>query len=199
MQGSIKSVVLAGVGIGVIGAAWAFQPGSTEPETPVQGDRELVEFIEQTIEEEGPPVIDALIDEVYTVISGPAGERDWDRFRSLFADGAMLTSMQPDGRRFAMGVDEFIARSAPVGMAQPFYELELAREIEVYGNIAHAWSTYASYRNPKGKAFSRGINSFQLVRIHSAQGASWKVASILWQVEGEMLPIPQRYLPGAGE
>ena len=34
--------------------------------------------------------IGALIAEVYEVISGPAGERDWERFRSLFAHGARL-------------------------------------------------------------------------------------------------------------
>lgn len=186
------------LGVTVAGAALV-QPGTTEPETPVQGDRELAEFIEHTIEQEGPPQLDALIDEVYAVISGPAGERDWDRFRRLFVDGATLTSMQPDGRRFAMSLDEFIASSAPAGMANPFYERELAREVEVYGNIAHAWSTYASYRNPRGKAFSRGINSLQFVRVHTAHGASWKVASILWQVEGEMLAIPERYLPGEGQ
>src|SRR6266852_1171747 len=43
--------------------------------------------------------MDALAAAVYDVISGPAGKRDWDRFRSLFIPGARLipTSSRPSG------------------------------------------------------------------------------------------------------
>jgi hypothetical protein len=44
--------------------------------------------------------IDAIINAVYDVISGPAGEaRDWDRFRSLFLPEARLvpSGRAPDG------------------------------------------------------------------------------------------------------
>src|SRR5258708_12129322 len=35
---------------------------------------------------------DSILAATYSVISGPAGERDWNRFRSLFLPGATLTS-----------------------------------------------------------------------------------------------------------
>lgn len=187
------------VGLVLIGGAWALQPGSTEPETPVQSDPELAAFVREVTEAEGPPEIDALIDTVYSVISGPAGERDWDAFGALFADGATLTSIQPTGGRYTMGLDAFVKASAGAAKNKPFFERELARRVEVYGNLAHVWSTYASYRDPHGEPFSRGINSFQLVRDFTEDGPAWKVASIAWQVEGDRLPIPKRYLPGEGQ
>lgn len=183
------------LGFGLIAGAWALQPGTTEPETPVQSDPELAEFVREVIGAEGPPEIDAVIDEVYAVISGPAGERDWDRFRELFAQGATMISIQPNGGRFTMGVEAFIKASAPIALNEPFYERELTRRVEVFGNLAHVWSTYASSRDPAGEPFSRGINSLQLVRGFTDDGPEWKIASIVWQVEGDTLPIPKRYLP----
>ncbi len=43
--------------------------------------------------------MDAIVAAVYDVISGPAGKRDWDRFRSLFIPGARLipTGPRPTG------------------------------------------------------------------------------------------------------
>ena len=38
---------------------------------------------------------EAIVKAVYDTISGPAGKRDWDRFRSLFADGARLIPVGP--------------------------------------------------------------------------------------------------------
>ncbi len=39
---------------------------------------------------------DSILAAVYGVISGPAGDRDWNRFRSLFLPGATLTSAGKD-------------------------------------------------------------------------------------------------------
>src|SRR5580700_10401506 len=38
---------------------------------------------------------DAILAATYDVISGPAGPRDWDRFRSLFLPGARLAAVIP--------------------------------------------------------------------------------------------------------
>jgi hypothetical protein len=38
--------------------------------------------------------VDSVVRAVYDVISGPAGPRDWARFRSLFADGARLITLR---------------------------------------------------------------------------------------------------------
>src|SRR6266481_2372599 len=39
---------------------------------------------------------DSILAAVYSVISGPAGDRDWNRFRSLFFPGATITSAAKD-------------------------------------------------------------------------------------------------------
>lgn len=130
--------------------------------------------------------IDAALDSVYGAISGPAGQaRDWVRMRSLFTPDARLTAITSKGLRGG-GVEDYIRTSGPLLTSSGFTERQLARRIEVYGNLAHAWSSYDG-TSTDGKFKVRGINSFQLV--HQADG-SWKVFSILWQQETPDFPVP---------
>jgi hypothetical protein len=142
--------------------------------------------------------VDAIMAAVYDVISGPAGQpRDWNRFRSLFAPGARLI---PTGRR-APGVglirpwtvEEYITNAAPQLERDGFFERELGRKTERYGNIVHLMSAYDSRRTPADPApFSRGVNSFQLW----FDGTRWFVVSIFWESEGPGTPIPADLLRG---
>lgn len=137
--------------------------------------------------------IDSLTKAVYEVISGPAGPRNWDRFRSLFADGARLIAIRISNGHPAplvMTVDEYVTRSGANMQTNAFYEAEAARRTETFGNIAHVFSTYESRRAPGDKPFARGINSFQLVK----DGDAWKVMTILWDSEREGSAIPEKYL-----
>jgi len=137
--------------------------------------------------------IDKAIHAVYDVISGPAGTRDWDRFRGLFAEGARLIPVRntPQGGVPAASTPDQYAERAGANFAKnAFYESEVARKLEIFGNIAHAFSTYESRRAPGEKPFARGINSFQLVKV----GDTWKVMTILWDSEREGNPIPEKYL-----
>lgn len=143
--------------------------------------------------------IDAIITAVYDVISGDAGEaRDWDRWHSLFAQGASLSAMTraPDGSngRVIMTPASWVERSGTVIERDGFVEAEIGRVTEQYGLIAHAFSTYESYRSRSDtEPFARGINSFQLMN----DGERWWVVSIFWQQESDAFPIPTRYL-GSG-
>lgn len=137
--------------------------------------------------------IESVTRAVYDAISGPAGPRDWVRFRALFADGGRLISM-----RTANGVstpnvmtpDEYATRAGANFEKTAFYEVEAARRVETFGAITHVFSTYESRRAPGETPFARGINSFQLVK--TAQG--WKVMTILWDSEREGNPLPEKYL-----
>lgn len=132
--------------------------------------------------------IDEAITGVYAVISGPVGQaRDFERMRSLFMPGAQLHAMTAQGIRGG-SLDDYIARSGPTLVSSGFTERELARRVEVYGDIAHAWSSYeGSFTGPEGKPGSvRGINSFQLAR----QEGRWLVQSIFWQAETPGSPLP---------
>lgn len=139
--------------------------------------------------------LDAIITAVYDVVSGPADEpRDWTRMRTLFHEKARLmpAGLRPGGafRLAVLDLDGYIAGSAPYFAKEGFFEREIARRVERYGHIAHAFSTYEARRSPEEKPFARGINSFQLVY----DGSRWWVLSILWEAESERLPIPKEYL-----
>ena len=141
--------------------------------------------------------IDAIMKAVYEVISGDAGKpRDWDRFRSLFHPDARLI---PSGKNQQTGLvsarvltpEDYIKRVEPVFAKDGFFEREKARRIEIFGNIAHAFSTYESFHSLSDKKpFVRGINSFQLLN----DGTRWWIITIYWQGETAENPIPKEYL-----
>ena len=143
--------------------------------------------------------IDALINATYEVISGPAGKpRDWERERTLFWPGARLipTATVP-GRNdvglapMILDVDGYIERVEPIFAKAGFYETEIRRRTEQFGQIAHAWSTYESRYSPDDpEPFMRGINSIQLFH----DGARWWIVNIFWQHESATHPLPEKYL-----
>jgi hypothetical protein len=140
---------------------------------------------------------EAIIAALYDVISGPRGQdRDWQRFRSLFTSGARLIvgAPSPDGRvpSRSMTVEEYVVAADPFLKRDGFWEREIARRVERYGNVTHVFSTYESRVNtPDSPPFSRGINSIQLV----TNGERWWVVTILWDFERPGNPIPAEYLP----
>lgn len=140
--------------------------------------------------------IDAIITAVYDAISGEAGEaRDWDRFRSLFAEGATLSAVvrTPEGEvgRAVMTPGSYVERSGPVLERDGFVEAEIGRVTEEYALIAHAFSAYESFRSAEDdQPFARGINSFQLMN----DGERWWIVSIFWQGESPEFPVPGEYI-----
>ena len=142
--------------------------------------------------------VDAILKALYDVISGPAGQkRDWNRFYSLFIPtGARLipTGKAPDGSvRHRMWTPEEYATTAGAQLEQGgFFEVEIARVLETFGNVTHAFSTYESRRTAADeKPFARGINSIQLLN----DGKRWYVVTIFWDSERADNPIPPKYLP----
>lgn len=140
--------------------------------------------------------VDSIIAAVYDVISGPAGKkRDWNRMRSLFIPGARLIPTGPRpgdtyGSRVLM-LDEYIERSSGFFEKEGFYEKEVARVSEQFGQIFHAFSTYESrHLQDDAKPFARGINSIQLMN----DGKRWWVVTIFWQGEDAKTPLPEKYL-----
>ena len=139
--------------------------------------------------------IDSVMETLYGVISGPAGERDWDRFRNLFIEDAGMgnTRMRRDGTSMISNFDAetYITRSGAYFLKNGFYESELSRRVEVFGPIAHVFSTYESRHKPDEASFDRGINSIQLVE----KDGLWRIVSLFWTSETEDNPIPEKYLP----
>jgi hypothetical protein len=142
---------------------------------------------------------DAILAALYNVISGPPGKRDWDRMRSLFAPGARLIPTRRDAqsgeiRPIMLDVEGYISRSAPFLEKEGFFEKEIARRTERFGNILHAFSTYESRHKADDAApFARGINSIQLC----FDGKRWWIVTIYWQGESPENPLPKEFLQPA--
>jgi hypothetical protein len=138
--------------------------------------------------------VDHIINAVYDSISGPAGPRDWNRFRSLFYRGARLIPSRADasGKASAatLSTDDYAQRGADYFAKEGFFENPVANRVEIWDHIAHVWSTYES-RHAKGDApFARGINSFQLLN----DGSRWWILTIYWEGEDPAHPLPEKYL-----
>lgn len=191
----LKSVVVLAVicAIGGLSVAQDSKPAPVTVPAPKQQPAAIA----------APPVanpadvgsVDSIIKSVYDVISGPAGkQRDWDRMRSVFIPGARLIAT---GKRQAGGygsrvmtVDDYILANGPYLEKEGFFETEIARKTESFGQIVHAFSTYESRHKPEEKPFARGINSIQLMN----DGNRWWIVTIFWQGEDEKSPLPEKYL-----
>ena len=129
--------------------------------------------------------IGAVIDEMYAMISGPAGPRDWSRQANCFLAEArqVRTFVDDQGRpqMKSMTLDEYARDTTPFFAANPFYEVETSRRIDLFGNIAHVWSAYEARRSPgDSEPERRGINSIQLFK-HPEHG--WRIVHMIWDNE----------------
>jgi hypothetical protein len=133
--------------------------------------------------------IDSILTALYAVISGPAGDRDWPRFRSLFAKDARLTSVAKEASDHParlMSPDGYINLAGDYFKTHPFYESAIVNKVDRFGNIAQVFSSYESRNAPNEKPFARGINSIQLFYDQNR----WYVLSILWDEESPANPLP---------
>lgn len=170
----------------------ASKPAAPQQQTPPQAPR--------ASSATAPPArpddvksIDNILAALYGVISGPAGERDWDRFRSLFLSQARLTSTtkNADGssRIHPMGVEDYAKGAGNYFLQHAFYESPIVNRIETFGNITQVFSSYESRRAPGETPFARGINSIQLLY----DGSRWWIVSILWDEERAGNPLPKEF------
>ena len=117
--------------------------------------------------------IGTAVDEMYAMISGPAGPRDWSRQDKCFLPEArqVRTWVDAEGRavKQSMGLEEYSRDT------QPF------RRIDVFGNIAHVWSAYEARRSPDDDTPERrGINSIQLF---NDPDRGWRIIHMIWDNE----------------
>lgn len=140
--------------------------------------------------------IDSIVHALYDVISGPAGERDWDRERAMMHPDARLmkTSTDETGEVsiLVMNTEEFRERTTPILQENDFYEIEIHKKVDRFGNMAQVFSTYEAKHHPDDtELIKRGINSIQLYH----DGKRWWIMSVLWDDERPDNPMPAEYLP----
>ncbi len=126
--------------------------------------------------------IGAEIDEMYAMISGPAGPRDWSRQERCFLPEArqVRTWVDADGaaQMLSMSLGYYAANTTPFFAENAFFEVETERRIDRFGNIAHVWSHYEARNAPDDSTPERsGVNSIQLFN-HPERG--WRIVHMIW-------------------
>lgn len=140
--------------------------------------------------------LDSTIETLYSVISGSKGEaRDWDLMRFLFHSDANLipSGKSKSGNYNASYItpDIYIQKSGQFLVDNGFFEKEIHRVIDTFGNISHVFSTYECFKTANDTIpFMRGINSIQLLN----DGNRWWIINIYWAQESPDNPIPEKYL-----
>ena len=129
--------------------------------------------------------IDGILDALYDTLDGAAGDRrDWSRIHTLYHPQAawhLHVGRGPDGspsfRNLTFG--EYASGSQRHYENSAFYERSVKRQIERFGNIAHAWVTCEWFESLDPSApVKLGTDSIQLYW----DGSRWWTLSIMWEL-----------------
>lgn len=127
---------------------------------------------------------------LYEIVSGPAGsKKDWARMARLFAPGALVTPTTHGNSGFLAAPQtptQFAGLNDRLFANRGFFEREVAQQVQVFGHIAHVFSSYETRSSVDGPVRVRGVNSLQLMH----DGSRWCVLSITWDRETDDHPIP---------
>ena len=141
--------------------------------------------------------VDSTIKTLYNVLSGEIGKkRNWEQFKYLFSPDAKLIAAGKDAEGKSkisyMKPDDYIKNSGKWLETNGFFEKEIHRTENTFGNMAEVFSTYECFYNiTDKKPFMRGINSIQLWN----DGQRWWIVNLYWTQETNRNPIPEAYLP----
>lgn len=124
--------------------------------------------------------LDKTLRQMYAAISFPEGEEpDWSCMTTVFHPHARFTRITPEGidhwdfpsfQAMAMEMLDF-------GVYTSFFEEEIARQVQIFGALAHVLSAYQTKRSLEAAScLARGVNSIQLLW----ESGSWRVLSLLW-------------------
>jgi hypothetical protein len=144
--------------------------------------------------------LDDVIGALYRAISGPAGGQDFELERLIHHKDARMvrTRLDENGKpvAFSFGLEGFIANVKEVLKGRPFYEIEIARKVVRFGNIAQVFSAYEAKEAPDSKdVIKRGMN---MIHVFD-DGKRWWVMHVIWDDEREGVKLPPREFFDAGE
>lgn len=135
--------------------------------------------------------IDGVMNAYYEAVSGPPGKRDIARILSLYAPGAKLNVSIRDDIPVHGTVEDVIQTEGFQNITTDFYEREIARDEQRFGNLANVISTYGISDSMDNYDYTaRGITVFQMYYA----GDRWWIMSSIYQREAENLPLPYHLL-----
>jgi hypothetical protein len=127
-----------------------------------------------------PSQLDELMRLFYQVISfEEGGAPDWERMEGLFSKQARITRVTPEAIDYMdlTGFRNLVEELLEVGAFTGFFEREIARRADRYGNVMHVASAYETKIAPDAVDYiERGVNSLQLVY----EDGTWKICSLCW-------------------
>jgi predicted metalloprotease with PDZ domain len=198
-SGQTAAVTLTGKVITISTSALELNPNATPQQLKVRN----AWFGDASKEETMGPVpaaspadvaeVDAVVKALYDVISGAAGQRNWDRFRSLFYPGATMGAVvtTPQGKKYQKFTpEEYIKMNDPHFKQIAFYEKEVGRTVNSFGNIAQVFTAYEYTLETPEPVKQRGINSVELIK----ENGRWHILSLTWDEENAQNPLPANYL-----
>ncbi len=139
-------------------------------------------------------LLDDTVKELYASISFTKGAKpNLAKMKSFFIAEARLVDNN-GGKPAVMTLVQFTAvylERLRSGLVMSFEEKEVSHVTEIFGKIAHRFSTYETRFDPsEKKPFRVGINSIQFVKARDR----WLVASLVWNDQTEDLRIPRKYM-----
>ncbi|SOD72989.1 uncharacterized protein DUF4440 [Jatrophihabitans sp. GAS493] len=121
--------------------------------------------------------------------SGPESVARLQALRATFLAEAVIVRTG-GGEPAVYGVESFIApRQALLagGTLVDFSEWELNGQIDIFGDIAQYFGSYAKSGIQDGTPFAaRGMKTLQFVRT----SAGWRISAVAWDDERDGLPMP---------
>jgi hypothetical protein len=127
-------------------------------------------------------------------VSGPSAPARLSRLESLFVPEAVIVRTC-GGEPAVYGVDSFIAPRRALltsGALVDFREWELRGRIEIFGDMALYFGSYAKAGVQDGTPFSaRGMKSLHLVRTSSG----WRISAAVWDDERDGVTVEADWRP----
>jgi len=88
-----------------------------------------------------------------------------------------------------MSPEEFRRRTDAGLVKNGFFEIELGRRVEQFGNVAQVRSAYEMRRTAEDPPFGRGVNYLLLYW----DGARWWISGAVWDDERPDNPLPAEW------
>jgi hypothetical protein len=134
--------------------------------------------------------VDAIINAYYDVVSGSSSEPwEFERDKYIHSKNAVIRRLDENGKAESRTLE---AEYIPIGLSpkEDFYEKELKRIVNKFGNIAQVWSAFEIRTDPKTESNIRGLNSIQL----HYENSRWYIDNWTCEMESEKTSVVTEFM-----